>query len=141
VVGDDGYEGVEMKAEELKSVPLFAPLSDDALRELATWIGEVKVSEGKHLVDEGDYAYDLFVIADGTAEVVQDGKKVAELGPGEFFGEMGVLGKGQRNATVISKSPMKLLALSHWDVDRMRKKAPQMLEQLAAAIEERSGGS
>jgi hypothetical protein len=52
-----------------------------------------------------------------------------------------VLGKGQRNATVVAKSPMKLLTLSHWDVDRMRKKAPEMLDQLAAAIEARSGSS
>jgi cAMP-dependent protein kinase regulator len=130
-----------MKAEELKSVPLFASLSDDALHELATWIDEVKVPEGKHLVDEGDYAYDLFVIDEGSAEVTRDGDHVADLGPGEFFGEMGVLGKGQRNATVIAKSPMKLLTLSHWDVDRMRKKAPEMLDSLAAAIEERSGSS
>jgi CRP/FNR family transcriptional regulator, cyclic AMP receptor protein len=130
-----------MKAEELKSVPLFASLSEDALRELATWIDEVKVPERKHLVDQGDYAYDLFVIDDGIAEVTRDGEHVADLGPGEFFGEMGVLGKGQRNATVVAKSPMKLLTLSHWDVDRMRKKAPEMLNQLAAAIEERSGSS
>jgi hypothetical protein len=54
---------------------------------------------------------------------------------------MGVLAKGQRNATVVSKSPMKLLTLSHWDVDRMSKKAPEMLDQLAAVIQERSGSS
>jgi CRP-like cAMP-binding protein len=128
-----------MKAEELKSVPLFASLSDDALRELATWIAEVGVPEGKHLVDQGDYAYHLFVIQEGTAEVTRDGETIAELGPGEFFGEMGVLGKGQRNATVISKSPMKLLTLWEPDIDRMRKKAPEMLEQLQEAIRERSG--
>ena len=131
-----------MKAEELRDVPLFSGLSDDALRELGTWINEVKVTDGKQLVEEGDYAYDLFVIEDGTAEVTRDGSPVAELGPGEFFGEMGVLGEeGRRNATVIAKSPMKLLTLSHWDVDRMRKKAPEMVDQLVAAIEERSGSS
>ena len=131
-----------MDADALKSVPLFASLDDAALRELEVWLNEVKVAEGKHLVDEGDYAYDLFVIQDGTAEVTREGDRIAELGPGDFFGEMGVLGgkEGRRNATVVAKSPMKLLTLATYDVDRMKKTAPEMLDKLAAAIEERSGG-
>ena len=131
-----------MNAEELKSVPLFESLSDDARRELAVWLDEVKVSEGKHLVDEGDYAYDLSVIVDGTAEVTRDGEHVADLGPGEFFGEMGVLSEeGRRKATVVAKSDMKLLSLREYDVDRMRKKAPEMIDELVAVLKERSGGS
>jgi CRP/FNR family cyclic AMP-dependent transcriptional regulator len=128
-----------MKAEELRSLPLFAQLDDDALRELSVWLDEVKVSEGKHLVDEGDYAYDLFVIVEGSAEVTREGEPLAELGPGDFFGEMGVLSdEGRRNATVVAKSPMKLLTLASYDVDRMKKKAPEMLDRLKSAIEERS---
>ena len=130
-----------MNAEELKSVPLFADLSEDARRELAVWLNEVEVPENRHLVDEGDYAYDLFVIVEGTAEVTREGEPLAELGPGDFFGEMGVLGEeGRRNATVISKTPMKLLTLLHYDVDRMRKKAPEMIGDLMQAIKERTGG-
>jgi CRP-like cAMP-binding protein len=130
-----------MDAEGLKSVPLFSSLDEDARREFAVWVDEIKVSNGKHLVDEGDYAYDLFVIEEGQAEVTREGEHVAELGPGDFFGEMGVLAKGQRNATVVAKSDMRLLTLSHWDVERLKKSAPQVLDQLADAIEERSGGS
>jgi CRP/FNR family transcriptional regulator, cyclic AMP receptor protein len=130
-----------MKAEELRSIPLFAQLDEDALRELEVWLNEVKVAEGKHLVDEGDYAYDLFVIVEGSAEVTKEGEPLAELGPGDFFGEMGVLSdEGRRNATVVSKTPMKLLTLATYDVDRMKKKAPEMLDKLRAAIQERSGG-
>lgn len=128
-----------MDAEGLKSVPLFSSLSEDARREFAVWVNEMKVSEGKRLVEEGDYAYDLFVIEDGEAEVTRDGDHVADLGPGDFFGEMGVLSKGQRNATVEAKSNMRLLTLSHWDVERLRKKAPDVLDQLGQAIEERGG--
>jgi CRP-like cAMP-binding protein len=128
-----------MDADGLKSVPLFSSLSDDARREFAVWVNEMKVSKGKRLVEEGDYAYDLFVIEDGEAEVSRDGEHVADLGPGDFFGEMGVLSKGQRNATVEAKTDMRLLTLSHWDVERLRKSAPQVLDQLADAIEERSG--
>lgn len=126
-----------MDAEGLASVPLFASLSDDARRKLAFWVNELSVSEGKHLVEEGDYSYDLFIIQDGTAAVEHDGTQVAELGSGDFFGEMGVLQGAQRNATVVAKTPMRLLTLSSWDVKRLRKTAPELLDQLSAAIEER----
>jgi CRP/FNR family transcriptional regulator, cyclic AMP receptor protein len=126
-----------MDAEGLAQIPLFSSLPPDALRKLAFWVSELSVSEGKHLVEEGDYAYDLFIIQDGTAEVRHDGQQVAELGPGEFFGEMGVLQGAQRNATVVAKTPMRLLTLSSWDVKRLRKTAPEVLDQLSAAIEQR----
>jgi CRP/FNR family transcriptional regulator, cyclic AMP receptor protein len=128
-----------MDPETLQQVPLFAQLSDEARRGVAVWVNEMSVSEGKHLVDEGDYSNELFVIQDGTAEVLRDGDKIAELGPGDFFGEMGVLGKAQRNAKVVATSPMRLLTLSTWDVKRLRNSAPEVLEQIMAAIEERRG--
>jgi cAMP-dependent protein kinase regulator len=124
-------------AARLKSVPLFSSLSDEGRRKLATWVNEVSVSEGKHLVDEGDYAYDLFLIDEGKAEVLHDGQHVADLGPGDFFGEMGVLEGGRRNATVVATAPMRLLTLSSWDVKRLRKSAPEVVEQLNQAIAER----
>jgi CRP-like cAMP-binding protein len=126
---------------KLNDVPLFASLPEDAKKELAVWISEVEVSPGKHLVDQGDYAYNLFVIEDGKAEVFQDGNSVAELGPGDFFGEMGVLEKAQRSATVVSKTRARLLTLSTWDVKRLNKAAPEVVEQLNAAIEERRRGN
>ena len=126
-----------MDPEGLASIPLFSSLPEDALRKLAFWVSELSVSEGKHLVEEGDYAYDLFIIQDGTAEVTHDGEKVAELGPGDVFGEMGVLKDEQRNATVAAKTPMRLLTLSHWDVKRLRKTAPEVLDQLGHVIQER----
>ena len=127
-----------MDADALKSVSLFASLSDAARRGLATWINELSVSEGKHLVDEGDYSYDLFIIQDGTAEVLHGEEHVADLRPGDFFGEMGVLRKAKRGATVVATSRMHLLTLSSWDVKRLRKAAPEVYEQLTQAIEERS---
>ena len=126
-----------MDPEGLASISLFSSLDEDALRKLAFWVSELSVSEGKHLVEEGDYAYDLFIIQDGTAEVTHDGSTVAELGPGDVFGEMGVLKDEQRNATVVAKTPMRLLTLSHWDVKRLRKTAPEVLEQLSAVIHDR----
>ena len=128
-----------MDAERLKSVPLFESLDDETRRHFAVWVGELKVDDGRHLADQGDYAYELFIIEDGQAEVIQDGKPVAELGPGEFFGEMGVLERAQRNATVVAKTPMKLLTLSHWDVKRLSRQAPEAIDQLKSVIEQRRG--
>ena len=126
-----------MDSDRLRSIPLFSDLTDDDLKAVATYAAEISVGAGKHLVDEGDYSYDLFVIAEGNAEVQQDGQQIAELGPGDVFGEMGVLEKGLRNATVVANTPMRLVTLSDWDVRRMRKQLAPVLDRLQQKIEER----
>jgi CRP/FNR family transcriptional regulator, cyclic AMP receptor protein len=126
-----------MDAQELGQIPLFSDLAEDDLRALATYADEVTVSEGKHLVDEGGYAYDLFVIVEGKAQVIVGGDVVAELGPGDFFGEAGVLEKQQRNATVVATSRMRLVTLTGWDLRRMRKQLGSVVEKLEQAIEQR----
>ena len=126
-----------MDAQELGKVSLFSNLSEDDLRAIATYADEVTVSEGKHLVDEGGYAYDLFVILEGTAQVFVGGEPVAELGPGDFFGEAGVLQKAERNATVTAKTRMRLVTLTGWDLRRMRNQLAPVLDRLEKAIEER----
>ena len=127
-----------MDAQELGQIPLFSELSEEDLEALSTYADEVTVSEGKHLVDEGGYAYDLFVIVEGTAQVIVGGDVVAELGPGDFFGEAGVLEKQQRNATVVAKSRMRLVTLTGWDLRRMRRQLGPVVEKLEQAIEQRS---
>ena len=127
-----------MDAPELRQIPLFSDLSEDDLKALATYADEVTVSEGKHLVDEGGYAYDLFAIVEGTAQVIVHGEVVAELGPGDFFGEAGVIEKQQRNATVVAKTRMRLVTLTGWDLRRMRKQLSSVWEKLEKAIQERS---
>jgi CRP-like cAMP-binding protein len=126
-----------VKPEKLDGVPLFESLPDDVRAKFAVWVSELEVPAGQHLADEGEYAYVLFIISDGTAEVIQDGQTVAELGPGEFFGEMGVLEKAPRNATVIAKTPMTLLTLTSWDVKRLDSKSPDAMKQLQEVIEQR----
>jgi len=126
-----------VKPEKLNGVPLFDKLPDDVRERFAVWVSEIEVPQGQHLADEGEYAYDLFIIRDGTAEVTQEGKTVAELGPGEFFGEMGVLERAPRNATVVAKTPMTLLTLSSWDVKRLESKSPEAMERLQEVIQQR----
>ena len=130
-----------VKPEKLNGVPLFDNLPDDVRERFAVWVSEIEVPQGQHLADEGEYAYDLFIIEDVTAEVIQDGKTVAELGPGEFFGEMGVLERAPRNATVVAETPMTLLTLSSWDVKRLESKSPEAMRQLEEVIEQRRKSS
>jgi CRP/FNR family cyclic AMP-dependent transcriptional regulator len=126
-----------MDAQELARIPLFSDLSEEDLKAVATYADEVTVSEGKHLVDEGGYAYDLWAIIEGTAQVIVGGQPVAELGPGDFFGEAGVLEKQQRNATVVANTRMRLVTLTGWDLRRMRKQLGPVMEKLEQAIEQR----
>jgi len=126
-----------MDPARLQKIPVFAGLSDDELRHVAQLAAEVSVEAGKELVREGDYAYDVLAIEEGTARVERDGRVVAELGPGDVVGEMGVLERSQRNATVVSISPMLLVTLTSWDIRRLRKSAPDAVDHLRSLVEQR----
>ena len=128
-----------MDVERLKSLPLFASVSDEEIRKIAPFVSEVSVSEGKHLVEEGDYAYEFMAIEEGSAEVRRGDQKLADLGPGDFFGEMGLLGQDKRNATVVATSPMRLITLDQWDMRRLEKAVPSAAEQIRRAAEARRG--
>ena len=121
----------------LKAIPLFQNFSEEELRQIAPFAEEATAEEGSVLVREGDYSYQFVAIEEGTARVVRDGQTVAELGPGDFFGEIGLLEKSLRTATVEATSPMKLITLTGWDMARVEKAMPEAIEQLHKAIEER----
>ena len=127
-----------MDPARLKKISVFQDLGDEDLRHIAGLAAEVSVPAGKELVREGDYSYDLIAIEEGTARVHQGDDTVAELGPGDVVGEMGVLGRAQRNASVTATSPMMLVTLTGWDVRRLRKTAPQAVEALENLVRERA---
>ncbi len=126
-----------MDASRLKSIPLFEEVGDEELAQIAPFAQEVSVEEGKVLVREGDFSYEFMAIEEGEAEVTRRGQHVAELGRGDFFGEMGLLQKTLRNATVTAKSPMRLVTLTGWDLKRVERTAPQAIERVRATLEER----
>ena len=128
-----------MDVGRLKAIPLFESFSEDDLRKIAPFAEEHSVGEGTTLVREGDYSYDLQIIEEGNAEVTRGGEHLADLGPGDYFGEMGVLERGQRNATVVAKSPMRLISFKTYDVKRMEKNLPEAVEQLRQAVASRRG--
>jgi hypothetical protein len=94
-----------MDPDRLKTIPLFSSLSDKALDTLSVFATETSVSAGKRLVHEGDYSYDLIVIETGSADVLKGGEVIGSLGPGDVFGEMGMLSGAKRSADVIATSP------------------------------------
>jgi CRP-like cAMP-binding protein len=126
-----------LDASRLKSLPLFKDVPDDELAQIAGFAQEVKVDQGRELVREGDFSYEFMAIEEGEAEVTRDGGHVADLGPGDFFGEMGLLEKTLRNATVTAKTPMQLITLTGWDMKRMERHIPEATERVRATLEER----
>ena len=128
-----------LEPSRLKRIPLFESFSEDELRQIAPFAEEKSAEQGSVLVREGDYSYQFVAIDEGTAKVVREGETVAELGPGDFFGEIGLLEKSLRTATVEATSPMRLITLTGWDMARVEKAMPEAIEQLHKTIEERKG--
>ena len=126
-----------MDPARLRNIPGFSDLDDDELGHIAALAAEVSVPGGKELVREGDYSYDVIAIEEGTASVERHGAHIADFGPGDVVGEMGVLERSQRNATVRATSPMRLITLTGWDIRRLRKSAPNAVDHLRGVIAER----
>ena len=127
-----------MDEKALKSIPLFASLSKSERRQVASCTDEVEVPEGKVLVNEGDFAYEFFVIEEGTAGVLRAGERVAELGPGDFLGEMGAIERVPRNATVVAQSPMKVVVMTAREFRHIESEMPAVAQQIRDAIAARS---
>jgi CRP/FNR family transcriptional regulator, cyclic AMP receptor protein len=126
-----------MDVGRLKGIPLFSSFSEDDLRKLAPFAEETSAGAGDTVVRQGDYANELMIIEEGSAEVRHDGKKIAELGPGDFFGEMGVLERDRRNADVVATSSMRLISLKNHDVKRMERTLPEAVAQLREVVAQR----
>jgi cAMP-dependent protein kinase regulator len=126
-----------MDKARLKAIPLFANLDDHDLQVIATFADETSVSEGDVLVREGDFSYELMAIEEGTAEVRRGDEVVATLGPGDFFGEVGVLKNEMRNATIVATTAMRLITLTTWEIKRMRN-MPGVMDKINATIESRA---
>ncbi len=124
--------------EDLVAIPLFESLAALELEQLAPLFEAKDVSEGVQLVGEGASGYSLFVLIDGTVTVVAEGEHVAHLGPGDFFGEMAILGDGRRRATVTTTSPSKVLVLFGTDFRQLQQDHPQVAEKLETAMRERA---
>jgi CRP/FNR family transcriptional regulator, cyclic AMP receptor protein len=126
-----------MDESDLQSIALFESLSGDARRVVAQHADRLQVPEGTELVRQGEFAYEFFVLVDGSAEVVRDGERIAELGPGDFLGEMGIVGKVVRNATVATTSESDVIVMTEQAFRSVSHESPDVASRIEAAVETR----
>jgi CRP/FNR family transcriptional regulator, cyclic AMP receptor protein len=124
---------------QLKRVPLFAAVPDESLAKIAPFTRVDEFAPGKEVIREGGYSNDFYVITEGSAKVERDGQEIADLGPGDVFGEQGLLEKQARSATVRATDTLRVIRIEHWELSRMRKSMPEVVEQLQRQVAERAG--
>ena len=119
-----------MDPNRLTAIPIFSQLSEEEARRLATFATETSAAEGQILMKQGDYSTELIAIEEGSADIIQDGRKIAEVGKGDLIGEMGLLSREPRNADVIATSPMMVIKLTHWEIRRMSADTVHRIEEI-----------
>jgi voltage-gated potassium channel len=122
--------------DDLVGIPLFDMLEPDERATIATWFELQEVSPGINLTGEGALGYEFFVLRDGTATVTINGIDVRTLGPGDFFGELAILGDGRRTATVTTTSPAHVLVLFGTEFRRLQQEYPEAAERIESALRE-----
>ncbi|TML93746.1 MAG: cyclic nucleotide-binding domain-containing protein [Actinobacteria bacterium] len=120
--------------DHLAQVPLFSTCSRKDLQKLGKASDEIEVKQGKVLVEEGKPGHEFFLIEDGTAEVRRNNRKVATLARGQFFGELSLLDRGPRSATVIANTDMTLVVLGQREFLGVIDEVPAMAHKLLAAL-------
>jgi len=124
-------------AEHLATVPLFAQCSSGDLARIARLTDEIEVEAGRDLVTEGDTGHEAFVVVEGAAAISQGGGEVATIGPGAVFGEMALIDRAPRNATVTSTTPMRLLVIGKREFSGLLDEATDFRDSIMAALADR----
>lgn len=119
-----------MDATQLKRIPLFKDVPDQDLSVVTTFATSEEVPEGTVIVKEGDFANHFMAIEEGTARVLRDGEEVGQLAAGDIFGEMGLIERERRSASVEATSRVRLIKIERWELQRMKKMLPHVYEQL-----------
>ena len=127
-----------MDTASLKKFDLFKDVDESKLSKIAPFTMLVEFPAGKKIIQEGGFSNDFYAIESGTATVERAGEAIADLGPGDVFGEQGLLERQERSASVVATAPIRALKIENWEIPRMRKAMPEVLEQLQKTIEERS---
>ena len=122
------------KATDLKSIWLFSGCTASELRKIRSSLDELHVPNGKVLVEEGHIGQEFFIIVDGTASVTRNGRKVATLGPGGHFGELALLDRRPRSASVVSQSDMDVLVMSQRQFNGVLESVPSIARKMLSAL-------
>ena len=127
-----------MEESRLKTVPLFAGLSPAELRRLSSVTDEIVVPAGTRLIDEGRYSHEFLLIQEGNVEVRRGSELIAQLGPGDFAGEIGVMQDARRNASVVASTPLTAIVMTARDLRQVAQEMPSVAAQIDVAIAARS---
>ena len=122
-----------MHKSEVRTIPLFEAVPRARRAEAARVIDRLTVSAGKVLIRQGELAHEFFVILDGVADVVRDGRLVAVLGPGDFFGEIALVGAPFRTATVVARSELDLAVVARREFRTLLRRFPDLAATVLSA--------
>jgi CRP-like cAMP-binding protein len=129
--------GHNSKIDLIKRVPLFASASKAELAEIASIADEIDLPEGKAVIKEGDSGREFFVIVEGTAEVTRGSRKLRTLSDGDFFGEISLITRLPRTASVTTISPLRALVITDRSFRRMLGDSPTIQRKVLEALGER----
>jgi CRP/FNR family transcriptional regulator, cyclic AMP receptor protein len=127
-----------MDSASVKDVPLFASVPKREHGNVARWADEVYVPAGTTVMKQGEYAREFAVIVEGSAAVVRDGEHLTTLGPGEFFGEVGMLEGPSRSASVVAVTDLRLLVVGPREFTSLMHTAPGVAAEIKRVAAERS---
>ncbi|HEX5585765.1 MAG TPA: cyclic nucleotide-binding domain-containing protein [Acidimicrobiia bacterium] len=126
---------IEQRIELLRSVWLFSACNDDELSRIAALSRPEEIEAGTEVTRQGDEGLEFYVIVEGDANAAVDGDVVGSIGAGGFFGEMALIDGGERVATVVATTPMKVLVLDRHDFNEMLSIAmPEITPKLLAVM-------
>jgi CRP-like cAMP-binding protein len=123
--------------DRLAAVPLFSALSKKELEQVDQAADELDVEAGHEIVTQGRTGHEFFLILSGQAKVKRDGTEVATLGPGQFFGELALLDKGPRSATVVADTDMKLVVLGQREFAGLLDTVPGLAAKILTGVAQR----
>jgi protein phosphatase len=124
-------------ADALAGVPLFSALSRRHLNKLAEVADEVRFRQGATVIREGDLGETLFVILEGEAKATRGGKVLSRLGPGDFFGEISLVDRGPRTASVIAETPLVTIRLFRKAFIELARSEPSLTDKVLATLARR----
>jgi CRP/FNR family transcriptional regulator, cyclic AMP receptor protein len=121
----------------IRGIPIFAELDDASVNQLSSDFIEREFGSGDVIATEGEGGLNFFVVESGSAEVSVGGNTVATLGPGASFGEVALVDKSARSATVTATSTLRAYALPVWSFRSFAESRPSVTWKLLELLAER----
>jgi CRP/FNR family cyclic AMP-dependent transcriptional regulator len=125
------------KVELIKRVPLFSHCSKRDLEKIASIADEIDLREGKVLMREGERGREFFALLEGGVDVHKDGARINKLGAGDSFGEIALVSRSPRTATVTTTSPVRALVVTDQSFRRLMEETPDVQLKVLEALAER----